>query len=65
VIQDDVISRLISLPNVLITSHQAFFTREAMSEIAETTMKNIADFAAERDSENILSPRKVLVTAKR
>ncbi len=59
------ISRLISLPNVLITSHQAFFTREAMSEIAETTMKNIADFAAERDSENILSPRKVLVTAKR
>ncbi len=64
VIQDDVISRLISLPNVLITSHQAFFTREAMSEIAETTMKNLADFAAERDSGNILSPRKVLVTAR-
>ena len=40
VIQDDLIARLISFPNVLITSHQGFFTREAMRQIAETTFSN-------------------------
>jgi D-lactate dehydrogenase len=43
VIQDDVFSRLLTFPNVIITGHQAFFTREAMKNIAETTLKNIAD----------------------
>ncbi|TDO23929.1 2-hydroxyacid dehydrogenase [Pedobacter duraquae] len=46
VIQDDLITRLISFPNVLITSHQGFFTQEAMEQIATTTFKNIDDFAA-------------------
>jgi D-lactate dehydrogenase len=63
VIQDDVMARLISFPNVLITSHQAFFTREALTEISETTIKNISDFAAGRINKNILHPEKVLVSS--
>ena len=46
VITDDVFSRLLTFPNVLITGHQAFFTAEALSEIARTTMDNIEAFAA-------------------
>jgi D-lactate dehydrogenase len=45
VIQDDLITRLISFPNVLITSHQGFFTKEAMEEIAQITFKNIDAFS--------------------
>lgn len=44
VIQDELILRLISFPNVLITSHQGFFTQEAMEEIAVTTFTNIDAF---------------------
>ncbi len=44
IIDDDVISRLISLPNVLITAHQAFLTREALEQIAETTLQNLTDY---------------------
>jgi D-lactate dehydrogenase len=44
VIQDDLFTRLLTFPNVLITSHQAFFTREAMEAIAATTVKNLLDF---------------------
>ncbi|MEW5848309.1 MAG: 2-hydroxyacid dehydrogenase [Myxococcota bacterium] len=44
VIQDDVFARLQTFPNVLITAHQAFFTREAVGNIARTTMENISDF---------------------
>lgn len=44
VIQDDVIMRLLSFPNVLITAHQGFFTDEALTQIAQTTLKNIEDF---------------------
>jgi D-lactate dehydrogenase len=43
VIQDDVFTRLLTFPNVLITGHQAFFTREALANIAETTLRNIAE----------------------
>lgn len=41
VIQDDEIQRLMSFPNVLITAHQAFFTDEALSQIATTTLNNV------------------------
>jgi D-lactate dehydrogenase len=41
IIEDDAIQRLMSFPNVLVTAHQAFFTREAMDEIAETTLENL------------------------
>jgi D-lactate dehydrogenase len=44
IIQDDIISRLLSFPNVLITAHQGFFTHEALDQIAATTIKNISDF---------------------
>ncbi len=44
VIQDDLIERLMSFNNVIITPHQAFFTKEAVEQIALTTIKNITDF---------------------
>lgn len=43
-IQDDVLARLTTFPNVIITSHQGFFTQEAMKNIAHTTLSNIAQF---------------------
>lgn len=43
-IGDDVLARLMTFPNVLITSHQGFFTKEALHNIAETTLQNIKDF---------------------
>ena len=42
--RDEVLSLLVSHPKVLLTSHQAFLTREALDAIAETTMKNLDDF---------------------
>lgn len=44
IIQDDVFARLLTFPNVLITGHQAFFTSEALTAIAETTIENISHF---------------------
>ena len=44
IIDDDVLARLLSFNNVIVTSHQGFFTREAMHNIAETTVQNIQDF---------------------
>ncbi len=42
IIQDDVLQRLLTFPNVLITSHQGYFTHEAVTAIAETTLHNLA-----------------------
>ncbi|MBO4860955.1 MAG: 2-hydroxyacid dehydrogenase, partial [Clostridia bacterium] len=47
IMDDDTLARLISMPNVIVTSHQAFLTEEALANIAETTVKNL---------EEILSP---------
>lgn len=44
ILEDDTLARLISMPNVIVTSHQAFLTEDALENIAETTVKNIADF---------------------
>jgi D-lactate dehydrogenase len=44
IIQDDVIARLISFPNVLITAHQGFFTNEALAQIVKITLQNLNDF---------------------
>ena len=44
VIRDDVLARLLTFPNVLVTSHQAFFTKEALGAIAETTVANILGY---------------------
>jgi D-lactate dehydrogenase len=51
IIQDDVFARLLTFPNVVITAHQAFLTREALTNIAETTMGNFAAFEAGRTLE--------------
>ncbi len=57
IITDDVFARLMTFPNVLITGHQAFFTHEALAQIAETTIRNLSDFEAGRMNENVLRPR--------
>ena len=44
VLQDDELARLLTFPNVLITAHQAFLTREALSDIARTTVTNLEAF---------------------
>jgi len=44
IMDDELLSRLISMPNVIVTSHQAFLTEEALNNIAETTVKNILSF---------------------
>ena len=41
VIQDDILARLVTLPNVIVTSHQAFLTKDALRNIAETTLDNV------------------------
>jgi len=56
VIQDDQITRLMSFPNVLITSHQGFFTREAMQQIAEITFANADAFATGAAMPNEIKP---------
>jgi D-lactate dehydrogenase len=52
IIKDDILARLITMPNVVITSHQAFLTHEALYNIAETTIKNINDFFDGKPLEN-------------
>ena len=44
IISDDVLARLISMPNVIVTSHQAFLTNEALGNIAQTTIDNLHEF---------------------
>ena len=48
IIQDDVFERLTTLPNVVITGHQGFLTRESLTQIAEITLVNISDFQSGR-----------------
>ena len=48
VLTDDVLARLMTFNNVVVTSHQAFLTREALANIAETTLANIAEYVAGR-----------------
>lgn len=57
IIDDDVLARLISMPNVIVTSHQAFLTEEALTSIAETTVGNIAGYFREGKCENELCYR--------
>jgi D-lactate dehydrogenase len=52
IIEDDVISRLSSFPNVLITAHQGFFTQEALTQIAETTLSNLKRFRENKPAIN-------------
>lgn len=52
IIQDDLFERLLTFPNVLITAHQAFFTKEALQNIAETTLSNISDIQQGKECAN-------------
>lgn len=52
ILDDDVLARLISMPNVIVSSHQAFLTEEALSNIAETTVDNIVSLARDGYCEN-------------
>ncbi|MEO0801448.1 MAG: 2-hydroxyacid dehydrogenase [Cyanobacteria bacterium J06642_2] len=60
IIQDDAFQLLQSFPNVVITAHQAFFTRNALQNIAETTLANISDIAAGRDCPNEVKVAKAI-----
>lgn len=52
VIEDDTIARLMSFPNVLVTAHQAFFTQNALTQIAQTTLNNVLAFEANEELVN-------------
>lgn len=52
IVSDDTLARLISMPNVIVTSHQAFLTEEALDNIAETTIANISDYINEGKENN-------------
>ncbi|HEY9651404.1 MAG TPA: 2-hydroxyacid dehydrogenase [Coleofasciculaceae cyanobacterium] len=62
VIQDDVFQRLLTFPNVVITGHQAFFTENALKNIAETTLANITDFEYGHPCQNVISAERRVVT---
>lgn len=57
ILDDDILARLISMPNVIVSSHQAFLTEEALSNIAETTIKNICDLTEKGQCPNELCYR--------
>jgi len=62
VIQDDVFERLLTFPNVMITAHQGYFTREALRNIATTTVENLNCFAEHGGvCPNVLAPDRVVV----
>ncbi len=52
ILEHSTTARLLSFPNVMITSHQGFFTREALTAIAETTLQNASDFIVGKESAN-------------
>jgi D-lactate dehydrogenase len=60
VLQDDVLARLLTFPNVLVTSHQAFLTREALAGIAETTLTSASDFERGRPLRHEIRAAEVL-----
>lgn len=60
VLQDDILARLLSFPNVLVTSHQAFMTVEALSNIAEVTLENVRAFEAGEPLVNVVRAEQVV-----
>ncbi|MCH5161341.1 MAG: 2-hydroxyacid dehydrogenase [Clostridiales bacterium] len=57
IVEDDILARLISMPNVIVTSHQAFLTDEALNNIAETTAQNLLAFFDDKMCANELCYR--------
>ena len=54
ILEHSTTARLLSFPNVMITSHQGFFTQEALAAIAQTTLQNALDFEAGLETGNIV-----------
>ena len=61
IVKDNVLSRLICLPNVIVTSHQGFLTREALTNIADTTLENISEYFAEGSLPNKIQYKTVKI----
>ncbi|WP_030693943.1 2-hydroxyacid dehydrogenase [Streptomyces globisporus] len=57
VVEDDTLARLVTFPNVVVTSHQAYYTVDAVTQIIDATVQNVLDHVAGRRSENVLVPR--------
>ena len=57
IIDDDILARLLTFNNVIVTSHQAYFTKEALNEIAETTLENINLAISKNEYPNIIKCR--------
>lgn len=55
-VDDDTLARLMTFPNVLVTSHQAYYTADAVTQIVDTTARNIKDHLEGRRGENVLVP---------
>ncbi|MFF1697267.1 2-hydroxyacid dehydrogenase [Streptomyces sp. NPDC058257] len=56
VVEDDTLARLVTFPNVVVTSHQAYYTADAVGQIIDTTVRNVLDYREGRRSENVLVP---------
>ncbi|MET9952675.1 2-hydroxyacid dehydrogenase [Streptomyces sp. NPDC006339] len=56
-VEDDTLARLVTFPNVVVTSHQAYYTSDAVGQIVDTTLRNVLDYLAGRSGENVLVPR--------
>ncbi|MFD6923783.1 2-hydroxyacid dehydrogenase [Streptomyces sp. NPDC059944] len=56
-VEDDTLARLVTFPNVLVTSHQAYYTADAVGQIVDATVRNVVDYTEGRRSENVLVPR--------
>jgi D-lactate dehydrogenase len=65
VLQDDVLARLLTFPNVLVTSHQAFLTKEALANIARVTLENVTAFERGERLVNEVRAEQVLHAATR
>ncbi|MGE3975862.1 MAG: 2-hydroxyacid dehydrogenase [Bdellovibrionales bacterium] len=61
ILQDDKLARLLTFPNVILTSHQAFLTEEALGNIAQVTLQNISEFESGKNLKNEVCAKKHLV----
>ncbi|MEU9102995.1 2-hydroxyacid dehydrogenase [Streptomyces xanthophaeus] len=55
-VEDDTLARLVTFPHVVVTSHQAYYTSDAVGQIIDTTVANVDDYLTGRTSENTLVP---------
>mgnify|MGYP000114919688 CR=1 FL=1 len=62
IIQDDIFERLLTFPNVLITGHQAYFTQEAIEQIAKTTADQILAYQTQQPLDNVVVLRSNVIT---